>query len=150
MTFPIIYICISKTRNMFEIRPVRDILFHEDEETNSHTYGRANMEIKGALLKCFMDARRMLQILSGKTKNLMFPILKIHCQLHQYVYLGIRPIHVMGIHDLGIRVSYREMVEFLQMTLLNANNGGTYLPLAFINVTTLPMIERPLLSGPSC
>jgi len=43
----------------------------------------------------------------------MFPILKFHCQLHQYLYLEIRPFYGMRIHDLGIRVSYSEMVEFL-------------------------------------
>jgi len=46
-------------------------------------------------------------------KRLMFPILKSHCQLHQHLYLEILPIHGMRIHDLGICVSYREMVEFL-------------------------------------
>ena len=35
-------------------------------------------------------------------KRLIFPILKFHFQLHQYVYLEIRPIHGMRIHDLGI------------------------------------------------
>jgi len=48
-----------------------------------------------------------------RKKRLMFPILKFYCQLHQYVYLEIRPINGMRIHDLGICVSYREMVEFL-------------------------------------
>ena len=46
-------------------------------------------------------------------ERLMFPILKCHCQLHQYVYLEIRSIHGMKIYDLGICASYREMVEFL-------------------------------------
>jgi len=46
-------------------------------------------------------------------KRLMFPILKFPCQLHQYVYLEIRPMHGMRIHELGIFVSYRGMVEFL-------------------------------------
>ena len=32
------------------------------------------------------------------------------------------------------------------MTLLNTINVGTYVPVAFIQVTTLPMLERPLLS----
>jgi len=36
------------------------------------------------------------------------------------------------------------------MTLLNTINGGTYVPVAFIQVTTLPMLERPFLSCPSC
>jgi hypothetical protein len=43
----------------------------------------------------------------------MFPILKFHCQLHQCVYLEIRPIHGTRISDLEICVSYREMVKFL-------------------------------------
>ena len=46
-------------------------------------------------------------------KSLMFSIVKFHCQLHRYVYLENRPIRGMRIHDLGICVSYWEMVEFL-------------------------------------
>ena len=47
-------------------------------------------------------------------RNLMFPIVIFHCQLQSvHVYLEIRPIRGMRIHDLGISVSYREMVEFL-------------------------------------
>jgi len=53
---------------MIEVRPVRDVPFPDDQETNSHTDGRNNMEIKGVIGNCFMDAREMLQILSGKTK----------------------------------------------------------------------------------
>jgi len=34
------------------------------------------------------------------------------------------------------------------MTLLNTINCGTYVPVAFIQVTTLPILERPLLSCP--
>jgi hypothetical protein len=46
-------------------------------------------------------------------RNVWFPILQFHGQLHQYVYLEIRPIHGMRINYLGICVSYREMAEFL-------------------------------------
>jgi len=54
---------------LIKVRPVRDVLFHEDHETKNHTDGRTNMEIKGALRNCFMDVRKMLQTLSGKTNN---------------------------------------------------------------------------------
>jgi len=35
------------------------------------------------------------------------------------------------------------------MTLLDTINGGTYVPVAFIQVTTLSMLDRPFLSCPS-
>ena len=37
-------------------------------------------------------------------KYLMFPSLKFHCQLYQYVYRETRPIYGMGINDIGICV----------------------------------------------
>jgi len=45
------------------------MLFREDKETNGHTDGRTNMDIKGAVCNWIMDVRKMSQKLSVKTKN---------------------------------------------------------------------------------
>ena len=55
---------------MIKVHPARDVLLHKDQEMNSHTDGRTNMEIKGALRNCFMDVQKISQTLSGKTNNI--------------------------------------------------------------------------------
>jgi hypothetical protein len=46
---------------MIQDRPVRDVLFHEDQGTNSLRDGRKNMVIKGFFRNCFMDVFNMSQ-----------------------------------------------------------------------------------------
>jgi hypothetical protein len=55
---------------MIKDRPLRDVLLHEDQETNSHTDGRTNVEIKSALRKCLMDVSKISQTFSEKTNNI--------------------------------------------------------------------------------
>lgn len=72
---------------MIKVRPARDVPFREDEEKNGHTGGQNNMEMKGALRNCFMDVRKMWQILRRKTKNFSINF-QIACTIHCW-YEGV-------------------------------------------------------------
>jgi hypothetical protein len=54
---------------MIKIRPVRDVLYHDDQKKNTHTDKRENVEIRGSFCNCFMDVCKMTQKLSGRTKH---------------------------------------------------------------------------------
>ena len=63
-------------------------------------------------------------------------------------YIRLNPTTCMASRNWARRCSIHKLL--FHIFLGNTINYGTYVPVALIQATTLPMLERPLLSCPSC